>query len=91
MSNKVLLEALNRTLQDLRGNILIMGGLTLLLSGDFRQTLPVMDGWMAGETMTLLVEISVFGLWWIPGDHRSAETGTSLSCPPGNAFRFGVS
>uniref|UniRef100_A0A8D8ZUH9 ATP-dependent DNA helicase n=1 Tax=Cacopsylla melanoneura TaxID=428564 RepID=A0A8D8ZUH9_9HEMI len=41
MSNKSAFEALDRTLQDLRGNSRLMGGMTVLLSGDFRQTLPV--------------------------------------------------
>ncbi|GFW34953.1 ATP-dependent DNA helicase [Trichonephila clavipes] len=41
MAHKKGIEALNRTLQDIRGCNQIMGGLTVLLSGDFRQTLPV--------------------------------------------------
>ncbi|GFV78837.1 ATP-dependent DNA helicase [Trichonephila clavipes] len=41
MEHKKGIEALNRTLQDIRGCNQIMGGLTVLLSGDFRQTLPV--------------------------------------------------
>ena len=41
MAHRKSLEALNRTLQDLRDNTNIMGGVLLILSGDFRQTLPV--------------------------------------------------
>ncbi|PAA84583.1 hypothetical protein BOX15_Mlig017082g4 [Macrostomum lignano] len=41
MSHKLAFEALNLTLKDLRSNNQLMGGVTLLLSGDFRQTLPV--------------------------------------------------
>ncbi len=41
MSHKKALEALDRTLQDLRGNKTVMGGVVLLLAGDFRQILPV--------------------------------------------------
>lgn len=41
MAHKHSLEALNRTLKDLRGNDRLFGGTLLLLSGDFRQTLPV--------------------------------------------------
>ena len=41
MSHKAAFEALNITLQDIKNNTNIMGGITLLLSGDFRQTLPV--------------------------------------------------
>lgn len=42
MAHKHALEALDRTLKDLRGNERLFGGALILLSGDFRQTLPVM-------------------------------------------------
>ncbi|GFU56493.1 ATP-dependent DNA helicase [Nephila pilipes] len=35
------IETLNRILQDIRGSNRLMGGFTVLLAGDFRQTLPV--------------------------------------------------
>ncbi|XP_043474431.1 uncharacterized protein LOC122506366 [Leptopilina heterotoma] len=41
MAHKKNIEALNRSLQDIRNNSLHMGGITVLFSGDFRQTLPV--------------------------------------------------
>ncbi|XP_023315517.1 uncharacterized protein LOC111693855 [Trichogramma pretiosum] len=41
MAHKKALEALDRTLQDLRENSSPFGGALILLSGDFRQTLPV--------------------------------------------------
>jgi len=41
MSHKKALEALDRTLRDLRGNARIFGGALILLSGDFRQILPL--------------------------------------------------
>ncbi|XP_029653034.1 uncharacterized protein LOC115226173 [Octopus sinensis] len=41
MAHKRSLEALNTTLQDIRDCPATMAGITLLLSGDFRQTLPV--------------------------------------------------
>ena len=41
MAHKRSLEALDRTLKDLRDNQHIFGGAMILLSGDFRQTLPV--------------------------------------------------
>ena len=41
MSHRVSLEAVDRTLKDLRGNDSVMGGITVLFAGDFRQTLPV--------------------------------------------------
>ncbi|GFX87397.1 ATP-dependent DNA helicase [Trichonephila clavipes] len=44
MAHKKSLEALNRTLQDLRGNEQLFGDALILLAGDFRQTLPVIKG-----------------------------------------------
>ena len=41
MAHKKSLEALDRSLQDLRGNIRPFGNALILLAGDFRQTLPV--------------------------------------------------
>lgn len=41
MAHKRSLEALDRTLKDLRNNNHRFGGLMILLAGDFRQTLPV--------------------------------------------------
>lgn len=41
MAHKKSVEALDRTLKDLRNNQEIFGGALILLSGDFRQTLPV--------------------------------------------------
>ncbi|VEN49979.1 unnamed protein product [Callosobruchus maculatus] len=41
MAHKKSLEALDRTLQDLRNNKIRFGGAMILLAGDFRQTLPV--------------------------------------------------
>ncbi|GFW26081.1 ATP-dependent DNA helicase [Trichonephila clavipes] len=41
MSHRNAFHALDKTLQDLRGSSAIMGGATVVLSGDFRQTLPI--------------------------------------------------
>ena len=41
MAHKYAIKALDRTLQDLRGNNSPMGGVVFLMAGDFRQTLPV--------------------------------------------------
>ena len=55
MAHRQALEALNRTLQDLRGNGKHMGGVVVLLAGDFRQTLPVIPrGTMADELKACL-------------------------------------
>ncbi|GFS97744.1 ATP-dependent DNA helicase [Trichonephila clavipes] len=43
MIHKKSLEALDRSLQDLRGNIQPFGDALILLAGDFRQTLPVIS------------------------------------------------
>ncbi|XP_067943301.1 uncharacterized protein [Watersipora subatra] len=43
MLHKLAFEALNLTLKDLRENNRLFGGVALLLSGDFRQTLPVKE------------------------------------------------
>ncbi|GFY47642.1 hypothetical protein TNIN_491451 [Trichonephila inaurata madagascariensis] len=44
MSHKKTTEALNWTLQDLRRSTDIIGGMVVLLDGDFRQTLPKSRG-----------------------------------------------
>ena len=55
MAHKGGIEALNRTLQDIRGNKRLMGGMTVLLAGDFRQTLPVVPrGTRADEVKACL-------------------------------------
>lgn len=41
MAHNKSLEALDRTLKDLRGNRNLFGGVLIILAGDFRQTLPV--------------------------------------------------
>ncbi|XP_060855049.1 uncharacterized protein LOC132932694 [Metopolophium dirhodum] len=41
MSHKKGFEALNNCLKDLRNSNLLMGGVTVLLAGDFQQTLPI--------------------------------------------------
>lgn len=41
MAHKRALEALNRTLKDLRNDLRCFGSAMILLSGDFRKTLPV--------------------------------------------------
>ncbi|KIH67553.1 hypothetical protein ANCDUO_02114 [Ancylostoma duodenale] len=41
MAHKRALEALDRTLRDIRGSSRLMGGVVVVLAGDFRQTLPV--------------------------------------------------
>ncbi|CAF1390108.1 unnamed protein product, partial [Rotaria sp. Silwood1] len=55
MAHMYALEALNHTLQDLRNNGKNMGGVVVLIAGDFRQTLPVIPkGTMADELKACL-------------------------------------
>ncbi|GBP12989.1 ATP-dependent DNA helicase pif1 [Eumeta japonica] len=42
MSHRAHIEAVNRTLQDLRNSSAVMGGITFVFAGDFRQTLPLL-------------------------------------------------
>jgi hypothetical protein len=41
MQHRFIFEAVERTLQDCRGNLDLFGGCTTVFAGDFRQTLPV--------------------------------------------------
>ncbi|XP_030762665.1 ATP-dependent DNA helicase RRM3-like [Sitophilus oryzae] len=61
MAHKRGFEALNITLKDIRGNDDMMGGVTVLLAGDFRQTLPVVPkGTRANEVKAC---IKASNLW----------------------------
>ncbi|XP_036322368.1 ATP-dependent DNA helicase pif1-like [Rhagoletis pomonella] len=61
MANKKLLEAFNRTMQDLRGNQQLFGGALILLSGDIRQTLPVIPRSTPADEINACLKSSV--LW----------------------------
>ncbi|XP_014781920.1 ATP-dependent DNA helicase PIF7 [Octopus bimaculoides] len=55
MTHKGAFDALYKTLQDIKGCEAPMGGITLLFSGDFRQTLPVISkGTRADEVQVCL-------------------------------------
>jgi len=41
MQHRYCIEAVDRSLQDITGNQKSFGGITVVLGGDFRQTLPV--------------------------------------------------
>ena len=58
MSHKAALEAVDRTLKDIRGNGELMGGLTVILSGDFRQTLPVIARGSAADEIKACLKSS---------------------------------
>ncbi|GFU70728.1 ATP-dependent DNA helicase [Trichonephila clavipes] len=61
MSHKKTLEALDRTLRGFRGNRRIFGGALILLSGDFRQTLPIIPRSTPAEELHACLKSSV--LW----------------------------
>ncbi|BHF83009.1 hypothetical protein SprV_0802615000 [Sparganum proliferum] len=60
MAHKKALEALDRTLQDLRGSTRPFGGVLLLLAGDFRQTLPVIPRATPAEEINACLKYSSF-------------------------------
>jgi PIF1-like helicase/Helitron helicase-like domain at N-terminus len=62
MSHKQHVETVDRTLRDFRDNNSVMGGTLLLLSGDFRQTLPVVPrGTPADEIKASLKKSYLWG------------------------------
>ena len=61
MAHKGGFEALNRTLKDIRGTNEVMGGVTVLLAGDFRQTLPVVPRGTRADAVRACVKSSY--LW----------------------------
>jgi hypothetical protein len=61
MAHKNALEALDKTLQDIRNSKQIMGGLVVLLAGDFRQTLPVIPRGTPADELNACLKAS--SLW----------------------------
>ena len=61
MAHKNALEALNRTLMDIRNSNDLMGGVVLLLAGDFRQTLPIIPRGTRADIIKACLKSSV--LW----------------------------
>lgn len=55
------LEALDRTLKDIRGNLKLCGGALILFFGDFRQTLTVIPRSTAVDELNACLKSSV--LW----------------------------
>ncbi|GKC22351.1 DNA helicase, partial [Tanacetum coccineum] len=63
MNDKRCFEMLDRTLRDLMSSPdLIFGGKTIILGGDFRQTLPVKKG--AGKQELIVAFVAESHLWW---------------------------
>ncbi|XP_067949786.1 ATP-dependent DNA helicase pif1-like [Watersipora subatra] len=63
MSHKLAFEALKLTLKDLRKNNRLLGGVTLLLLGDFRQTLPVIKRGTAIDGINACIKSSFLQLY----------------------------
>ncbi|XP_073844099.1 uncharacterized protein, partial [Musca autumnalis] len=61
MAHKRALEAVDRTMKDLRGDLRRFGGALILLSGDFRQTLPVIPKSSAADELNACLKSSF--LW----------------------------
>ncbi|XP_060810039.1 ATP-dependent DNA helicase pif1-like [Amyelois transitella] len=61
MSHKRAIEALDRCLQDIHSNRKLMGGVVVLLAGDFRQTLPVIERGTAADEINACLKASY--LW----------------------------
>ena len=61
MTNKLAFEALDRTLRDLTGKDQPMGGMCMLLCGDFRQIFPVIQGGTRGNIVSSCLKKSF--LW----------------------------
>ncbi|XP_073827769.1 uncharacterized protein [Musca autumnalis] len=61
MSHKNAFEAVDRTLKDIRNSTEYMGGITTLLAGDFRQTLPVIPRGTKADEISACIKASY--LW----------------------------
>ncbi|XP_060880216.1 ATP-dependent DNA helicase pif1-like [Metopolophium dirhodum] len=61
MAHKLALEAVDRTMKNLRGNSRRFCGAMILLSGDFRQTLPVIPKSTAADELNACLKLSF--LW----------------------------
>uniref|UniRef100_A0A0L8G197 ATP-dependent DNA helicase n=1 Tax=Octopus bimaculoides TaxID=37653 RepID=A0A0L8G197_OCTBM len=61
MAHKITFEAVDRTLRDIRNCNSMMGNATALLSGDFRQTLPVVPRGIQMDELNASIKSSV--LW----------------------------
>ena len=64
MTNKLAFEALDRTLKDLTGKDQPMGGMCMLLCGDFRQILPVIQGGTRGNIVDSCLKNHSCGNMW---------------------------
>jgi len=61
MAYQLALEAIDRTIKDLRGDSRRCGGAMILLSGDFRQTFPVIPKYTAADEINACLKSSFCG------------------------------
>ncbi|XP_015366987.1 PREDICTED: uncharacterized protein LOC107163887, partial [Diuraphis noxia] len=81
MAHKRSLEALDRTLKDLRDNQNIFGGTMILLSGDCRQTLPVIPRSTVADELN--AHLKSLNLWrCIINNKVAVDTSTGLITLP---------
>lgn len=59
MANRKVIEAVDRTLRDIKQNEQPMGGITVLFCGDFRQTLPVIPRGTRADEIRACLKSSV--------------------------------
>jgi len=60
IAHKKSLEAFDHTLKDLQNNQVLLGGALVLLSGDFRQTLPVIPRSTPADELHACLKYSTF-------------------------------
>ena len=91
MSHKVAFKTLNITLKDIRRNINIMGGVAVVLAGDFRQTFPVIPrGTRADEMEGCLKSSYIWNgiqILWLTSNMRvyvNGDPSGSLLTPNNN-------
>lgn len=58
MAHKKALQAVDKSLQDIRNSSEVMGGVLLVLAGDFRQTLPIISGGTAADEINACLQRS---------------------------------
>jgi len=62
MAHKRGIKTLDKTLQDIRSSKRLMGGITVLMTGDFRQTLPVVPQGTRADKVKVYLNHPIHGL-----------------------------
>ena len=85
MAHKGGIEALDRTLQDIRSNKNLMSGVTLLMAGDFKQTLPVVPRGTRADDVKASLKSSVL---WPKVQVRSLRVNMLMHLKGRRVFKF---